>query len=257
MTSAWTRRPVICTSPTAAISAFKSSTGAEIRFFMPVLNVPFRLIFAMNPGRGNVLDNNLQPEKIRQYEIVWEGRLTPEVLISLSPYRLHMTGLIKQQTDGVTGITRYWNLNNVTSQGVELKADYRRSDGLWSYASYSRQDAREDGVGMLNAAANLAKAGISTPTSSSLQGALELVYESGRKSLAGNDTPGVILTDLAPRTTFKACIPQQIASTGIRRSSAARASARSKSWRRRGRNLQLGCGSSPKWLGSDFDTAST
>jgi outer membrane protein insertion porin family len=44
-------------------SAFKTSTGAEIRFFMPVLNVPFRLIFAMNPQRGNVLDNNLLPEK--------------------------------------------------------------------------------------------------------------------------------------------------------------------------------------------------
>jgi hypothetical protein len=30
---------------------------------MPVLNVPFRLIFAMNPSRGGVLDNNLFPEK--------------------------------------------------------------------------------------------------------------------------------------------------------------------------------------------------
>jgi len=44
-------------------SAFKTSTGAEIRFFMPVLNVPFRLIFAMNPQRGGVLDNNLRPEQ--------------------------------------------------------------------------------------------------------------------------------------------------------------------------------------------------
>jgi outer membrane protein insertion porin family len=43
--------------------AFKTSAGAEVRFFMPVLNVPFRLIFAMNPSRGSVLDNNLQPEK--------------------------------------------------------------------------------------------------------------------------------------------------------------------------------------------------
>jgi outer membrane protein insertion porin family len=42
-------------------SAFKTSTGAEVRFFMPVLNVPFRLIFAMNPHRGNVLDNNYRP----------------------------------------------------------------------------------------------------------------------------------------------------------------------------------------------------
>jgi outer membrane protein insertion porin family len=44
-------------------AAWKTSTGAEVRFFMPVLNVPFRLIFAMNPQRGGVLDNNLQPAK--------------------------------------------------------------------------------------------------------------------------------------------------------------------------------------------------
>jgi outer membrane protein insertion porin family len=44
-------------------NAFKVSTGAEIRFFMPVLNVPFRLIFAHNPSRFGVLDNNLQPAK--------------------------------------------------------------------------------------------------------------------------------------------------------------------------------------------------
>jgi outer membrane protein insertion porin family len=44
-------------------SAFKTSTGAEIRFFMPVLNVPFRLIFAANPQRAGVLDNNLQAAK--------------------------------------------------------------------------------------------------------------------------------------------------------------------------------------------------
>jgi outer membrane protein insertion porin family len=44
-------------------SAFKTSTGAEVRFFMPVLNVPFRLIFAANPQRGGVLDNNYQPAK--------------------------------------------------------------------------------------------------------------------------------------------------------------------------------------------------
>lgn len=44
-------------------SAFKTSTGAEVRFFMPVLNVPFRLIFAMNPQRGGVLDNNFTAAK--------------------------------------------------------------------------------------------------------------------------------------------------------------------------------------------------
>jgi outer membrane protein insertion porin family len=44
-------------------SAFKTSTGVELRFFLPVLNVPFRLIYAFNPQRGGVLDNNLAPAK--------------------------------------------------------------------------------------------------------------------------------------------------------------------------------------------------
>jgi outer membrane protein insertion porin family len=45
-----------------AFDDFKASTGAEVRFFMPVLNVPFRLIFAHNPLREGVLDNSLRPQ---------------------------------------------------------------------------------------------------------------------------------------------------------------------------------------------------
>jgi len=41
----------------------KTSTGAEVCFFMPVLNVPFRLIFAYDTQRQGVLDNDLQPQK--------------------------------------------------------------------------------------------------------------------------------------------------------------------------------------------------
>ncbi len=48
-------------------SAFKTSTGAEVRFFMPVLNVPFRLIFAYNPQRKGVLNNRLQPQNAFQF----------------------------------------------------------------------------------------------------------------------------------------------------------------------------------------------
>ena len=72
--TACTRQPDgSCTVPPAEVqvtgqrSAFKTSTGAEIRFFMPVLNVPFRLIFAYNPQRGGVLNNFLQPQKAFQF----------------------------------------------------------------------------------------------------------------------------------------------------------------------------------------------
>ena len=33
------------------VKKFRTSTGAELRFIMPVLNVPFRLIYAWNPNR--------------------------------------------------------------------------------------------------------------------------------------------------------------------------------------------------------------
>ncbi|OFW06080.1 MAG: outer membrane protein assembly factor BamA [Acidobacteria bacterium RIFCSPLOWO2_02_FULL_68_18] len=46
-----------------AFDKFRTSTGAEVRFFMPVLNVPFRLIFSANPQREGVLDNSLRPAK--------------------------------------------------------------------------------------------------------------------------------------------------------------------------------------------------
>ena len=55
--------PGVRTETIGQTSAFKTSTGAEIRFFMPVLNVPFRLIFAANPQRGGVLNNTLLPAK--------------------------------------------------------------------------------------------------------------------------------------------------------------------------------------------------
>jgi outer membrane protein insertion porin family len=46
---------------------FKTSTGLEVRFFMPVLNVPFRLIFAYNPQREGVRDNTLGFQKGFQF----------------------------------------------------------------------------------------------------------------------------------------------------------------------------------------------
>jgi outer membrane protein insertion porin family len=53
--------PALHTDVVGRASAFKTSTGIELRFFMPVLNVPFRLIHAWNLSRAGVLDSNLRP----------------------------------------------------------------------------------------------------------------------------------------------------------------------------------------------------
>jgi outer membrane cobalamin receptor len=181
-------------------NTFKVLYGSAFR-----LPTVFELDFE-EPSHGIIANPALKPERIQQLELVWEGRLTPEILVRISPYRLHMSGLIKQQTDAATGLTQYLNLTDVQSQGVELQVDHRRSDGLWSYASYTRQDATSQGVRMLNSPANLAKAGVSTPTSRPLQGALELIYESGRTTLAGRETSGVFLTNLTLSTALRSSL---------------------------------------------------
>jgi outer membrane protein insertion porin family len=43
------------------ISEFRISTGAELRFIMPVLNVPFRLIYAINPNRKTAIETLYTP----------------------------------------------------------------------------------------------------------------------------------------------------------------------------------------------------
>jgi len=42
---------------------FYTSTGLELRFFMPVLNVPFRLIYAWNPKVDGILNDRFQPQE--------------------------------------------------------------------------------------------------------------------------------------------------------------------------------------------------
>ena len=46
-----------------AMDDFKTSTGVELRFFMPMLNVPFRLIYAYNPQRDNVFNDRFVPQE--------------------------------------------------------------------------------------------------------------------------------------------------------------------------------------------------
>jgi iron complex outermembrane receptor protein len=191
-------------NPSAAILWHTNDANTFKLLYGSAFRLPTVFELGFEDADQNFIPNpELQPERIRQIELVWEGRITPEVLVRVSPYRLQMTGLIQTQTDAVDGQTRYMNLTDVTSQGVEMQADYRRGDGLWSYLSYSRQSAMDQGVRMVNSPANLAKGGFSTPTSRQFQGAVELIYESGRKTFAGNVTPGVFLTNLTLSTALR------------------------------------------------------
>ncbi len=51
------------------LSEFRISTGAELRFIMPVLNVPFRLIYAINPNRRTVSEKLFTPQTTFKFAV--------------------------------------------------------------------------------------------------------------------------------------------------------------------------------------------
>lgn len=46
-----------------AMNDFRTSTGVELRFFMPMLNVPFRLIYYYNPQVEGIYNDRYQPQE--------------------------------------------------------------------------------------------------------------------------------------------------------------------------------------------------
>ncbi|HVR40693.1 MAG TPA: TonB-dependent receptor [Thermoanaerobaculia bacterium] len=84
--------------------------------------------------------------------------------------------------------------------------------GLWAYASYSRQNATEDGERMSNSPHHLLKGGISTTPWAKLHGGIELAYESGRETLAGTMTGssvllnGIVSYAIGPHVRLKASV---------------------------------------------------
>ena len=146
---------------------------------------------------GTWLSNlGLRDENIRTTEIVWEQRISPEVLAVVSAYRYTVTDLIDQYTVSEDPWqSQYVNRGSVSSVGIETELNYRSASGLWTYLHYSHQKAEEKGDWLTNSPRNIATAGASSPLEKRLMGAIEVIYESGRRTLAGTQTDALTVVN--------------------------------------------------------------
>ena len=91
----------------------------------------------------------------------------------------------------------YWYDNdiNASSNGAEIKADFRRRDGVWAYLSYSLTNTHMD-----NSPRQLFKGGVSTSPFAPLHAGLEAVYESSRLTRdGGRSDPFLLLNGTVSR----------------------------------------------------------
>src|SRR5205085_8519259 len=137
-------------------------------------------LWKANPG--------LKPERVRETELEWQQRLTPEIFVVGSLFHTGVSDLIEQELTPEGDAYWYDNDINASSNGAEIKADFRRRDGVWAYLSYSLTNTHMD-----NSPRQLFKGGVSTSPFAPLHAGLEAVYESSRLTRDGGRSDPFLL----------------------------------------------------------------
>lgn len=142
---------------------------------------------------------NLQPERIRTAELVWEQALPAGFGFTLSGFRNQIRDLITQQTDE-DGFITYENASRILAQGVELELEAKRRSGLEARVGYSYQHVRREETeeALSNSPRHLLKVNAAAPlVAGRLFFALSGGYVSERLTLRGGSVAGHFLLHLA------------------------------------------------------------
>ena len=140
---------------------------------------------------------DLNPEKIKTYEMVYEQYLGENFRSSLSGFYYQIGDLITQQLDE-DGLLIFRNVGKVDSKGVEAEIEGKWANGLQGRVSYILQETKDQDTGeiLTNSPRHLAKLNLTVPLiQKKLFAGAELQYTSNRKTLAG-ETGGFATTNL-------------------------------------------------------------
>ncbi len=150
---------------------FRSPNLYEAHYADPVSG------FKSNPG--------LRAENIRTMETVLEQRIGALSFGSCSLYRYWMSDLIDTMTDPADSVNHFQNISTVRAYGIELNFETRWRSGATGYANYTFQNAEDPATGeqLSNVPRHLARLGCSYPLFSHFDIALEIQYETSRKTV--------------------------------------------------------------------------
>ena len=142
---------------------------------------------------------SLQPETITTYEAVVEQQFGQHIRGIASFYRNDISDLISQRLDPSDGRIFFDNVDAVKAKGMELTVEGKWPTGLEGRVSYALQEARDKATDQIltNSPSNMAKLNLIVPLlQDKLFGCIETRYLSKRRTLAGNYTDAVFVTNL-------------------------------------------------------------
>jgi len=156
----------------------------------------YELYFNGYPNKGNI---DLQPEKIKTYEMVYEQYLGNNLYLTAAGFYNKITDLIDQQTDPSDNLLVYMNVDEVKAKGGEVELEGKWGSGITGRISYTFQDAEDNknGKTLVNSPKHLAKMNLVLPIlREKLLSGIEVQYMSKRKTLADEYADAFFVTNL-------------------------------------------------------------
>lgn len=142
---------------------------------------------------------DLEPEKIRSYELVWEQSIGEHLRSVVSGYYYKIHHLIAQQLDPGDGLLQYRNLGEIEAKGMGLELEGRWPSGLEGRISYSLEYADQLGSGttLPNSPRSLVKFNLVVPIiREKVFTGLDVRYTSRRATLSGREVDDFIVTNV-------------------------------------------------------------
>jgi iron complex outermembrane receptor protein len=150
---------------------------------------------SVDEAKGNP---DLNPEKVRTMEVIWEQRLNDELLGIVSFYNYDMKELIDQKIDPADSLLQFRNVSKVKAKGIELGLNARLKMGLWGYVNYIFQNAEDAELKeeLTNSPSHIMKIGFSCPVMKYLYVAAELLCETERITVHETTTDPYLLANV-------------------------------------------------------------
>lgn len=142
---------------------------------------------------------DLDSETIETFELVLEQRLTEHLRAVASVFRNEIEDLIAMTTDPADDLLVFENMGDAKATGTELELEGQWDNGWKGSLSYTYQDAENDSTGkrLVNFSRQMVKLNLIAPLIGDDFGTgLEMQYESGRKTIEGNETDDTFITNL-------------------------------------------------------------
>jgi outer membrane receptor protein involved in Fe transport len=182
-------------------SSVGSATTPRLALILtPHANTTIKLLYgeafrAPSPGQGlftvGIIEENLSlaPERFASTELNIQQRLSGALLLGVSAYRYQVDNLIDQQPT-TTGTVRFQNFSHAEAKGLELQLDVRPTEPVSARLSYALQKTVDaQGIVLTNSPQQLANLGVTARADDGLRAAVQLRYESARRTRAAWTSP--------------------------------------------------------------------